>query len=185
MNILGLNAFHGDSSAALVRDGKLVAAAEEERFRRVKHWAGFPSKAIAYCLREAGLQLGDVQHIAVNQDSRANLLRKIRYLVTNPPEPALVLDRLRNRRSREKVPELLTRAFPGQRFRGHVPQYRTSSRASLLRLSRVSLRARRSSSRSTASAIFRVRPGAWEAAAISPPSGVCTSPIRSASSTRP
>src|SRR3954447_1098586 len=68
MIILGLNAFHGDSAAALVRDGKLIAAAEEERFRRVKHWAGFPSKAIAYCLREAGLALSDVQHVAVNQD---------------------------------------------------------------------------------------------------------------------
>ena len=55
--ILGLNAFHADSSAALVRDGKLIAAAEEERFRRIKHWAGFPSQAIAYCLREAGVQL--------------------------------------------------------------------------------------------------------------------------------
>ena len=50
MIILGLNAFHGDSSAALGRDGALVAAAEEERFRRVKHWAGFPRDAIAYCL---------------------------------------------------------------------------------------------------------------------------------------
>ena len=56
MIILGLNAFHGDAAAALIRDGELVAAAEEERFRRVKHWAGFPSKAITYCLREAGLQ---------------------------------------------------------------------------------------------------------------------------------
>ena len=56
MIILGLNAFHGDASACLVRDGALVAAAEEERFRRIKHWAGFPSQAIAYCLREAGLQ---------------------------------------------------------------------------------------------------------------------------------
>ena len=60
MIILGLNAFHGDSAAALVRDGKLIAAAEEERFRRIKHWAGFPSQAIAYCLREAGVGLGDV-----------------------------------------------------------------------------------------------------------------------------
>ena len=73
MIILGLNAFHADSSAALVRDGKLIAAAEEERFRRIKHWAGFPSQSIAYCLREAGLRLADVDHIAVNQDSRANL----------------------------------------------------------------------------------------------------------------
>ena len=50
MIILGLNAFHADSSAALLKDGKLIAAAEEERFRRTKHWAGFPSRAIAYCL---------------------------------------------------------------------------------------------------------------------------------------
>jgi predicted NodU family carbamoyl transferase len=64
MIILGLNAFHVDSAVALVR--------EEERFRRVKHWAGFPSKAVAYCLREAGLALSDVHPVAVNQDSRAN-----------------------------------------------------------------------------------------------------------------
>ena len=87
MIILGLNAFHGDSSAALVRDGELVAAAEEERFRRVKHWAGFPSQAIAYCLREAGLGLSNVDHVAVNQDSRANLLRKLAYLATKRPDP--------------------------------------------------------------------------------------------------
>jgi carbamoyltransferase len=116
--ILGINAFHGDSSAALVRDGILVAAAEEERFRRVKHWAGFPSESIAYCLREAGLQLGDLHHVAVNQNSRANLMRKIGYVVTNLPEIGLVFDRLRNRRTREQIPERLAKAFPGQSFRG-------------------------------------------------------------------
>src|SRR5262249_35347139 len=79
MIILGLNAFHGDSSAALVKDGKLIAAVEEERFCRVKHWAGFPSQSVAYCLREAGVQMSDVDHIALNQDSRANLLRKVAY----------------------------------------------------------------------------------------------------------
>jgi carbamoyltransferase len=70
MIILGINAFHADSSAALVQDGKLIAD-EEERFRRIKHWAGFPSEAIAYCLREARMQLSDVEHIAFNQDNRA------------------------------------------------------------------------------------------------------------------
>src|SRR5580692_8825525 len=80
MIILGLNAFHGDAAAALVRDGVLVAAAEEERFRRIKHWAGFPSQAIAYCLEEAGVRLGDVRHIAVNQSNRAQRLRpKLRW----------------------------------------------------------------------------------------------------------
>src|SRR5713226_10622459 len=86
MIILGLNAFHGDSSAALVRDGVLLAAAEEERFRRRKHWAGFPAQAIAYCLREARVSLADVDHLAVNQNSHANWLRKVLYLVTSPPE---------------------------------------------------------------------------------------------------
>ena len=124
MIILGLNAFHGDSSAALVRDGVLVAAAEEERFRRIKHWAGFPSQAIAYCLREAGLALADVDHVAVNQDSRANLWRQARlYLVTTRPSLALVLDRLRNRRARARHAEICwRRAFPAQRFRGEVHQ---------------------------------------------------------------
>src|SRR5256885_12157958 len=105
MIILGLNAFHGDSSAALVRDGILVAAVEEERFRRVKHWAGFPSESIAYCLREAGLGLADVDHVAVNQDSRANFFRKIGYLVMHAPDVRLVLDRFRNRRKRKGIPE--------------------------------------------------------------------------------
>src|SRR6516225_1604405 len=118
MIILGINAFHGDSSAALVRDGKLVAAAEEERFRRVKHWAGFPSQSIAYCLQEAGLRLADVSHVAVNQDDRAHRLRKIAYLATRPPEIRLVVSRLRNRRQRRQIPELLTEAFPTDGFRG-------------------------------------------------------------------
>jgi carbamoyltransferase len=120
MIILGLNAFHGDSSAALVRDGKLVAAAEEERFRRVKHWAGFPSQSIAYCLGEAGLRLVDVEHVALNQDGRAHRMRKIAYLMAHPPKIDLVLGRLRNRRRRQQVPDLLAEAFPGDGFRAAI-----------------------------------------------------------------
>jgi carbamoyltransferase len=118
MIILGLNAFHGDSSAALVRDGVLVAAAEEERFRRIKHWAGFPSQAIGYCLREANIGLADIDHVALNQDSRANFARKVGYLLTHVPQPGLVLERLRNRHKRQGTPELLAQAFPGQAFHG-------------------------------------------------------------------
>jgi carbamoyltransferase len=120
MIILGLNAFHADSSAALVRDGKLIAAAEEERFRRIKHWAGFPSQAIAYCLSQAGIKLSDIDHIAFNQDSRANLLRKIAYFITKRPNINLVLRRLRNRRSRAGLPALLEQAFPGQAIRAAI-----------------------------------------------------------------
>jgi len=118
--ILGLNAFHADSSAALVRDGRLIAAAEEERFRRIKHWAGFPSQAIAYCLREAGLQLSDVDHIAFNQDNRAQLLRKIAYFLTKRPDIKLVLSRIRNRRARADIRGFLEQAFPGDRARGEL-----------------------------------------------------------------
>src|SRR5438046_1500963 len=118
MVILGLNAFHGDSSASIVRDGSLVAAAEEERFRRVKHWAGFPSQSIGYCLREAGLRLGDVDHVAVNLDDRAHRMRKVSYVLSHPPNMGLVLARLRNRRRRRQVTELLAEAFPGDSFRG-------------------------------------------------------------------
>src|SRR5690242_15009513 len=118
MIVLGINAFHADSAAALLRDGKLVAAAEEERFRRVKHWAGFPSQAISYCLREAGFALDDVDHIAVNQNSRANWLQRIRYLVTNPVSINLVRDRLANRVRRAALPELVAKEFPGQHFAG-------------------------------------------------------------------
>jgi carbamoyltransferase len=115
--ILGLNAFHADSAAVLVRDGMLVAAAEEERFRRVKHWAGFPAQAIGYCLREAGVGLSDVDHVAVNQDSRANVARKLGYLLSHRPDPKLILSRLRNRQSRAGILDLLARTFPGQSLR--------------------------------------------------------------------
>ena len=122
MYILGLNAFHGDSSAALICDGQLIAAAEEERFRRVKHWAGLPSQAIAYCLNEAGLSLADIDHVAVNQDSRANLFRKLLYVVNERPSFRLVLDRLKNRQAREGINDLLRESIPDQKFRGEVHQ---------------------------------------------------------------
>jgi carbamoyltransferase len=122
MVILGLNGFHGDSAAAIVCNGKLVAAAEEERFRRIKHWAGFPSHAIAYCLREAGVELSDIDHVAVNQDTRANLLRKLAYLATIWPDPRLVVSRLKNRQARGNIAGLLSTSFPGARFQGKVHQ---------------------------------------------------------------
>ncbi|QJR11727.1 Decarbamoylnovobiocin carbamoyltransferase [Usitatibacter rugosus] len=119
MNILGLNAYHGDASACLLRDGKLVAAAEEERFRRIKHWAGFPSQAIAWCLKDAGLSLSDIDHVAINQDSGANLWRKLAFTLKQRPDISLVLDRLKNKRKRTGVAEELSTSL-GQPFKGEV-----------------------------------------------------------------
>lgn len=120
MIILGLNAYHGDASACLLRDGEIVAAAEEERFRRIKHWAGFPSQAARYCLEEAGVALGDVDHIALNSDPRANLLRRIGYAALRRPDPRLILDRLRNQQKRSSVEAELRQTFPFETFRGKV-----------------------------------------------------------------
>ena len=84
MYILGLNAYHADSSAAIFKDGEMIAATEEERFRRVKHWAGFPSQAVEFCLREAGISLSEVDHIAIGRDPKAKLDKKLLFLVKNP-----------------------------------------------------------------------------------------------------
>jgi carbamoyltransferase len=94
--VLGINAYHGDVSAALVRDGQLVAAVEEERFRRIKHWAGFPTLAIQSVLEIAGIRGREVQHVAISRDPKANLLRKGLFTVTHRPDLRLVLDRVRN-----------------------------------------------------------------------------------------
>lgn len=118
MYILGINAYHGDSSAALVRDGKLLAAVEEERFRRIKHWAGLPAESVRYCLESEGLTLTDIDVIAVNQDSKANLWKKIGFTLAKRPDIKLVLDRVRNKRERESVESQLQSALDGQVFKG-------------------------------------------------------------------
>lgn len=118
--ILGLNAYHGDSSACLVRDGEIVAAAEEERFRRIKHWAGFPSEAIRYCLREAGATLCDIDVVAVNSDSRSSLLKKIEFTIRQRPDFRLIIDRLRNQAKRQSIEAELATAFPETQLKGKV-----------------------------------------------------------------
>ena len=118
--VLGLNAYHADAAACLVKDGDLVAAVEEERFRRIKHWGGFPSESIRYCLAEAGISLGDVAHVAVNSDNRANRWRKLAYVLTSGVRPGYVLKRLRHRGDRADVAGNLKRTLPDQDFRGSV-----------------------------------------------------------------
>ncbi len=94
--ILGLNAYHGDAAAALVIDGKLVAAAEEERFNRVKHCAGFPALAARWCLEDAGLRADGIDHVAVSRDPRANLGRKILRTIRHGTSTRYLRERLQN-----------------------------------------------------------------------------------------
>jgi carbamoyltransferase len=104
MNILGINAYHGDVSAVLVRDGQLVAAVEEERFRRIKHVAGFPTQAIKACLEMGGIRGRDVHHVAVSRNPKAHLWRKALFALRNRPGGGLVQDRAANYRKVHAVP---------------------------------------------------------------------------------
>lgn len=92
--VLGISAYHGDASACIMRDGVLVAAAEEERFRRIKHWAGFPSQTIRYCLREAGATVSDLTDVAISKNPSANLHKKILYAIRKRPNFKLIKDRV-------------------------------------------------------------------------------------------
>jgi carbamoyltransferase len=97
MYILGINAYHADASAAIFKDGVMLVATEEERFRRVKHWAGFPSEAVLFCLREAGITLEQVDHIAIGRDPYAKLAKKMLFLLKNPGGGwNAVVDRMKN-----------------------------------------------------------------------------------------
>ena len=99
MIILGINAYHADSSAAIFVNGKLIAAIEEERFKRVKHWAGFPQLAIEFCLKEAGITYEQVDHFAIGRDPKAKFFKKILYLAANPRGSfSVIKDRLSNSR---------------------------------------------------------------------------------------
>lgn len=118
--VLGINAYHGDAAACLIQDGKLIAAAEEERFRRIKHWAGFPAEAIRYCLDEGGIELDHIDHVAINRDPKANIWKKLSFTLAKRPDFGLVRDRIKNAREWASIEEELSRAFPGERFRGQV-----------------------------------------------------------------
>ncbi len=120
MIILGLNAYHADAAACLVRDGQLVAAAEEERFRRVKHWAGLPTQAITYCLEEAGIRLGDLDHIALNRRPGASRWRRLWFVAGHRPGLALIKNRLRNIRAARSISTAVSGAFNGESVRAKV-----------------------------------------------------------------
>jgi carbamoyltransferase len=98
MYILGLNAYHADSSAAIFMNGQMIAATEEERFTRIKHWAGFPSEAVKFCLKEAGISLNDVDYITIGRDPGAKLSNKLKYLLRNPSLFGGAISRLHNSR---------------------------------------------------------------------------------------
>ena len=108
MNILGINSFHGNASAAIVCDGQLVAAVEEERFNRVKYAAGFPVAAIRYCLETAGLKMTEVDHVAIPRNPWARIGTKLLYAMRMP---SFARERMKVLSQFAGIPELLGNAF--------------------------------------------------------------------------
>ncbi len=112
MIILGINAYHGDSSACILKDGKLLFAIEEERLRRIKHWAGFPAMSIKACLDNTKIRLQDVDHIAINQNKNANFYRKLWFSLSNKPNFKLILERIKNRTKKSSILIDFEKIFP-------------------------------------------------------------------------
>ncbi|HEX8514879.1 MAG TPA: carbamoyltransferase C-terminal domain-containing protein [Bacteroidia bacterium] len=108
MYILGLNAFHGDSSACILKDGKMLIAIEEERIRRIKHWAGFPIEAIKYCLKDSGISITEIDHITISRDPSANVLKKIKHTIKNKVSFSAILDRYTNSKKVKSVKAMLS-----------------------------------------------------------------------------
>lgn len=119
MDILGINAFHGDSSAVLLRDGRFQFGIEEERLRRIKHWAGFPAQAICAALRATGSALTDVGHVAISRDPAAHLLDRVLHTMRRRPGLKVLRSRLQNHQRVRNLSELLG-AAAGTQFRGQI-----------------------------------------------------------------
>jgi carbamoyltransferase len=105
MLILGLNMFHADASAAIIQDGEVVFAIAEERLNRVKHYGGFPAAAIRTCLDHVGAKIADIEHVAVGQDTDANLTKKVQYALSNPSK---ILNFIRLRQRKEEMRDVRT-----------------------------------------------------------------------------
>ncbi len=134
MYILGINAYHADGSAVLLRDGELVTAVEEERFRRIKHWAGFPTEAISKVLEIGGITGADISHVGISRDPKANLLRKAAFAARNRMSVSNIVNRTRNLRKVHDVGGQLSAALgiaedklPEVHFVEHHPSHLASA----------------------------------------------------------
>jgi carbamoyltransferase len=131
MIILGINAYHADSSAAIFVNGKLVAAIEEERFTRIKHWAGFPAQSVLFCIKEAGIGFEEVDYFAIGRNPGAKFFKKLLYLARNPTGSlSAVRDRIQNRNKVSSLKMELANlsGLPAIRFKykiNHIEHHRS------------------------------------------------------------
>lgn len=111
MYILGINAYHGDSSACIFHDGNLIAAIEEERLRRIKHWAGFPSESIKFCLKEGGINIQEIDHITISRNPSVNFFQKVSHTLKNTISISTIRDRLNNTKKVTSIKSELAKIF--------------------------------------------------------------------------
>lgn len=111
MYILGINAYHADASACIYHNDQLIAAAEEERFRRIKHWAGFPTIAIEFCLKEAGISISDVDYIGISRDPKANFGKKVFTALKNRLSIGNMLNRAKNLKKAASIEDEILNHF--------------------------------------------------------------------------
>jgi carbamoyltransferase len=111
MKILGINAFHADSSACILVNGEIVCAIEEERLTRIKHWAGFPKHAIESCLGKAELKIENLDYIAINRDPNAHIFEKVNYTIRNKPSLKNIISRVRSRNNDHYLSDLFEKIF--------------------------------------------------------------------------
>lgn len=118
--VVGINAYHGDSAACIVADGVLVAAVEEERFRRIKHWAGFPTLSVEFCLKAANLKVSDIDVLAFNSDPRANIFRKVTHGLGSFGGAKAAVQKLMSPGAKARAIEVAVREELGDQFAGKI-----------------------------------------------------------------
>ena len=111
MYILGINAYHGDSSCCLIKNGIVLCAIEEERIRRIKHWAGFPSEAIKFCLNDQNITIEDIDYVTVSRDTKKNFLKKVYYSLIYSRDFSLISSRLINFKKINSIKNKLAQTF--------------------------------------------------------------------------
>ena len=121
MIILGINAFHGDASACIFIDNKLVAAAEEERFTRIKHSAGFPINAINFCLKYSKIKINDVDHIAINRKPNQKIFQKLMFASKNIFNYKFIINRFNNLKKINSLKNILENYF-GEKLKTNFHQ---------------------------------------------------------------
>lgn len=111
MIILGINAYHPDSSACLLVNGKILFAIEEERINRIKHWAGMPLLSIKSCLSRANMSIGDVDFVAINHNPFTNILSKFKYFIVNKPYLNFYIEKFKNLKKKNNILNILVDNF--------------------------------------------------------------------------